>query len=276
MEISSDVSTDQADAEELEELDESPEDSDDSGGENSAQDEQDEQAQQQPAEPSKQGTEAEKQSDEDADDPMADEGDYDGFFHDMSDFEDAGEEAEAEEPEGDDVGEEADAEESEEDGGQDEQEGEAETEPEGTEQAEADETPGNEATSAATPDFALWEKEDRDAILAAHPSLAPLFKGKHLAEVIDDPALFGYMRGNAAQRAKYSAVDAFEVSAKRLIANNAAKAAAKAASKQHIKSSNGKAATPPVAIPAEMKTQLRAMFPDKSWAEIEKIYKSVT
>ena len=117
---------------------------------------------------------------------------------------------------------------------------------------------------------------ERAAILAAHPELEGIFKGKQLIEVLDDPALFGFMRGSAENRAKYSAAEAFEKASAKLLATRAAKSQAKQNSKQHIKSGGGKAATPPSSIPQSMMKQLREMFPGKTRAELEQLYKNVT
>ena len=231
--------------------------------------------------------------------------DYDGFYHDMSDFEDEddseggdtttdpesedgddGENEGEEQPESDEDGDGAEGEASEdaentedaEDGGGDdagdnaEQEGQGETEAAegGTEQAEPPETAGGAA------DFSSWEQQDRAAILKAHPELEGLLKGKHLSEVLDDPDLFGYLRGSAASRAKYSAVEAFEMASAKLLATRAANAKAKQSSKQHINSSNGKAATANGAIPEDAYRRLRHEFPNKTRAEIENLYKRIT
>ena len=74
----------------------------------------------------------------------------------------------------------------------------------------------------------------------------------------------------------YSAVEAFEKASATLLANRAAKVQAKQNSKQHIKSGGGKAATPPSSIPQSMMKQVRDMFPDKTRAELEQLYKNVT
>lgn len=241
---------------------------------------------------------AESEDDDDFDD-------YDGFYHDMSDFEDEddseggdtttdpesedgddGENEGEEQPESDEDGDGAEGEASEdaentedaEDGGGDdagdnaEQEGQDETKAAegGTEQAESPETAGGAA------DFSSWEQQDRAAILKAHPELEGLLKGKHLSEVLDDPDLFGYLRGSAASRAKYSAVEAFEMASAKLLATRAANAKAKQSSKQHINSSNGKAATDARSMPPDQRRIFRDMFPDLTPAQREELYNSVT
>ena len=252
----------------------------DDSGENSAQETRKTDTGQEPVEDTNGGEEGENAPESDAGE--ADE--YDGFYHDLSDFEEQPEQNEQEDAEGGDTPTDPEGE----DGDEGENEGEAESEDDGTdadgseqeEQVETDEDASEQEEASETePDgnsFASWEQEDRAAILAAYPDLEGIFKGKHLSQVIDDPALFGFMRGSKDNRAKYSAVEAFEKASAKLLANRAAKSQATQNSKQHIKSGGGKAATPPSSIPQSMMKQLWDMFPGKTRAELEQLYKNVT
>lgn len=242
-------------------------------GDNSAQEAQEPAAEQTAAEPAQQAQGAENDPTPPPGNDVPDAGDdYDDFYHDMSDFEQPTDEAESGntpiDPEGED----------EDEGGN---QGEAEPEVQPEEQPETDATAPEQDEPAETApggqvDFGSWEAEDRAAILAAHPELEATLKGKHLRDVLDDPGLFGYMRGSAENRAKYSAVEAFEKASANLLATRAATSRAKQDSKQHIRSGNGKAAAPTGSIPADMMRQLRSMFPDKTRAELEQLYKNVT
>lgn len=256
-------------------------------GDNSAQEAQEPAAEQTAAEPAQQAQGAENDPTPPPGDDAPDAGDdYDDFYHDMSDFEQPTDEAESGNTPIDPEGEDED-----EGGNQGEAEPEVqpeedvpETQPEGAEQEVQPETdaaaPEQDVPTETAPDgqvdFGSWEAEDRAAILAAHPELEATLKGKHLRDVLDDPGLFGYMRGSAENRAKYSAVEAFEKASANLLATRAATSRAKQDSKQHIRSGNGKAAAPTGSIPADMMRQLRSMFPDKTRAELEKLYKDVT
>lgn len=237
------------------------------------------------------GAEAENQPDTPPNsEAIEDEEDgYDDFYHDMSDFEQESLDEASEEDNNEDNDEDED------DGGntpsdpegedEDEGENEADKQPpednaEQEEQPETGaETPEQDNASETEPvatDYGAWEKEDREAILAAHPELKAVLEGKHLRDVLDDPGLFGYMRGSAETRAKYSAVEAFEKASAQMLAKRAADARAKQNSKQHIRSSSGKAAAPPDSIPSDMMRQLREMFPDKTRDELVRLYKTVT
>ena len=242
----------------------------------------------------------------DASDDEEFDDDYDEFYHDMSDFDEAdldgnfGEDDEdfeggdtATDPEGED-GDNGENEGEESEGDPDEQtnddenaEGEDNTSDdesgEGTDEGADDNAvaddqpePSEDTGDSGAIDYASWEAQDRAAILKAHPELEGLLKGKHLSEVLDDPGLFGYMRGTAASRAKYSAVEAFEKASAKLLATRAANAKAKQSSKQHINSSNGKAANAGRSMPPEQRRIFRDMFPDLTPAQREELYNSVT
>lgn len=212
------------------------------------------------------------------------EDEYDGFYHDMSDFEQTNDDKPDEggdtpvDPEGEDAdeGENEDEEpepEEDADPGEEDPEDEESTDTDASDGAEEQEPEEDREEKGG---YSNWEAEDRAAILAAHPELETLFKDKSLGQMLDDPGLFAFMRGTAENRKKYSAVEAFEKASATLLANRAAKVQAKQNSKQHIKSGGGKAATPPSSIPAGMMGQLRQMFPGKSRAELEKLYHDVT
>lgn len=249
------------------------------------------------------GSEGENSGSEDASEDEEFD-DYDEFYHDMSDFDEADINGNFDEddedfeggdtttdPEGEDGDEgENEGEESENDADEDADEGEqtAEGEQDTTSdegaEAGADDNAGADdqpkasegAGDSGAIDYASWEAQDRAAILKAHPELEGLLKGKHLSEVLDDPGLFGYMRGTAEARAKYSAVEAFEKASAKLLATRAAKAQAKQNSKQHINSSSGKAANAGQSMPPEQRRIFRDMFPDLTPAQREELYKSVT
>lgn len=252
------------------------------------------------------GSEGENSGSEDASEDEEFD-DYDEFYHDMSDFDEADINGNFDEddedfeggdtttdPEGEDGDEgENEGEESESDADEDAGEGEQTTEgeqdttsDESDEGAEAgtDDNAGADdqpkapegAGNSGAIDYASWEAQDRAAILKAYPELEGLLKGKHLYEVLDDPGLFGYMRGTAEARAKYSAVEAFEKASAKLLATRAAKARAKQNSKQHINSSSGKAANAGQSMPPEQRRIFRDMFPDLTPAQREELYKSVT
>ena len=249
------------------------------------------------------GSEGENSGSEDASEDEEFD-DYDEFYHDMSDFDEADINGNFDEddedfeggdtttdPEGEDGDEgENEGEESENDADEDADEGEqtAEGEQDTTSdegaEAGADDNAGADdqpkapdgAGDSGAIDYASWEAQDRAAILKAHPELEGLLKGKHLYEVLDDPGLFGYMRGTAEARAKYSAVEAFEKASAKLLATRAAKAQAKQNSKQHINSSSGKAANAGQSMPPEQRRIFRDMFPDLTPAQREELYKSVT
>lgn len=252
------------------------------------------------------GSEGENSGSEDASEDEEFD-DYDEFYHDMSDFDEADINGNFDEddedfeggdtttdPEGEDgdegenEGEESEnADDEDADGGEQTAEGEQDTtSDESDEGAEAgtddnagakDQSNSSEgAGDSGAIDYASWEAQDRAAILKAHPELEGLLKGKHLSEVLDDPGLFGYMRGTAEARAKYSAVEAFEKASAKLLATRAAKVQAKQNSKQHINSSSGKAANAGQSMPPEQRRIFRDMFPDLTPAQREDLYKSVT
>lgn len=239
-------------------------------GEISEQAEAGEAAEQEPATEAENGAEAENQPETPPNgEAVEDEDGYDDFYHDMSDFE---QETPAEE--GDDGGDTPSDPEGED---ADEGENQAEEQPPVEEyEQEAEQEESSSETDPADVDYAAWEREDREAILAAHPELKATLEGKHLRDVLDDPGLFGYMRGSAENRAKYSAVDAFEKASAQLLAKRAADARAKQSSKQHIRSGSTKAATPPSSIPADMMRQLKDMFPGKTRDELLRLYNTVT
>lgn len=217
-----------------------------------------------------------------SDDGDAFDDDYDSFYHDMSEIErDLKQTDDSEEDEGGDTTTDPEGEDGDEGENEDENTEEQANEEQTGAAADggADETSADnetDAPSGAVADYAAWESEDRAAILKAYPELEGALKGKHLSEVLDDPGLFGYMRGTAEARAKYSAVDAFEKASAKLIATRAAASKAKQNSKQHLKSSSGKAATASGAVPPDVMKQARELFPGKTRAEIEKLYKNVT
>lgn len=249
------------------------------------------------------GSEGENSGSEDASEDEEFD-DYDEFYHDMSDFDEADINGNFDEddedfeggdtttdPEGEDGDEgENEGEESEDavdedaDEGEQTAEGEQDTTSDEGAEAGADDNAGADdqpkapegAGDSGAIDYASWEAQDRAAILKAHPELEGLLKGKHLSEVLDDPGLFGYMRGTAEARAKYSAVEAFEKASAKLLATRAAKAQAKQNSKQHINSSSGKAANAGQSMPPEQRRIFRDMFPDLTPAQREELYKSVT
>lgn len=232
------------------------------------------------------GSEGENSGSEDASEDEEFD-DYDEFYHDMSDFDEADINGNFDEddedfeggdtttdPEGED-GDEGENEGEESENAVDEDADEGEQTAEGEQDTTSDESEEGAGDSGAI-DYASWEAQDRAAILKAHPELEGLLKGKHLSEVLDDPGLFGYMRGTAEARAKYSAVEAFEKASAKLLATRAAKAQAKQNSKQHINSSSGKAANAGQSMPPEQRRIFRDMFPDLTPAQREELYKSVT
>lgn len=219
--------------------------------------------------------EGENDGEEDAAD---DYDEYDGFYRDASDFEEADDDTadddEDEEPD-------EDTDEPDDESGdtpsdpesEDEDEGENEVSEEGeeeepSEEPEAEETPaeGGEAS------YSSWEAEDRAAIIKAHPELEKLLKDKPLGEILDDVDLFVYMRGSPAARAKYSAADAFDKAAAKFLAKRAAAPRAKADSKAHLTAGKGKAAAAPVKLPPEIRAQ-RHIYNNATDAEILALYK---
>lgn len=101
--------------------------------------------------------------------------------------------------------------------------------------------------------FKAWEQVDIGEIVAAYPEL----KGKNLKDVLDDPARFASLRGDADMRSKMSAVEAFEfVNRNKLKVNAESAGARKAASKAHLKATKKKNVAPPVTIPRQLEQML--------------------